>query len=189
MYNIISGICMVAVLAFSPNLAAREASLSDEAINNYIQSLREMESLSARINSTDTEGASEMAQLWMEGDTQAITRYLQSKDYSAELSQAVKESGFDNLEEWVKTAQRVTQAFMAVDLKNTGTSTAQQMEESLVQVRESASLSQEQKDAMLQQLQASKTHLERIEKVSEADRQAIQPYMDELRELFQPPAQ
>jgi hypothetical protein len=185
MYKITRGFCALVLTVFSAVAIAAESPLTKQEITNYIESLKEMQSLSEQISAEGTESATAMAQLWLQGDTQEITQHLKTKAYYDELQAAIKEAGFDSTSEWVDTAQRVTQAFMAVELGDQGENVAAQMEAGLEQIRGSEQLSEEQKAALTEQLKASQKQLARVEQVSQADREAVKPYMEELRRQFE----
>lgn len=174
---------------FGTAALAQQAPLTEKIINNYIDSLQKMEAVSTRLSAEDTDDGATMAQLWLEGDTAAIADYLRSKDYFPEIQKAVKEAGFANTEDWVNIAQRITQAFMALEIGEEGPAVATQMQESIQQIQNNEQLSAEQKDAIIQQLARSQEQLSQIENVSSADRDAVEPHMDRLREYFSEGAQ
>lgn len=185
MQTIIRGICSLTLIFFSVAVLAQEAPLTDKAVTSYIQSLKEMEGLSEKINQEDTDDATAMAELWLKGDSQEIAQHLQSKDYYPELRSAIEKAGFSDVTDWVNIAQRVTNAFMALELDEQGGDVAAQMEAGLEQIRNSTQLTDDQKEALIAQLKNSQKQLARIEEVSQADRQAVQPHMEALRQQFQ----
>ena len=184
-YTIACRIIALAALLFSLASVAQEMPLTDNLIDRYIQSLKNMEPLSDRINAEDTQGAATMAKLWLEGETSAITQHLKTKDYYAELENVVKESGFDSTADWVETAQRITQAYMALELGGQGEEVAAHMEASLQQIRDNEYLDDAQKDALIQQLKASQVHLSHLNNVSSADQAAVKPHLEKLRRYFE----
>lgn len=176
-------VCLFTVL-LSSITTAQGIALTDKVISNYIRSLQEMESLSDRLTTEDADDGATMARLWLQGDAEAITDYLKSKDYYADVAQAVSKAGFSDTGEWVKVAQRITQAYMALEIGEQGPEVAAQMEESMQQVRNNEQLSQQQKEALLQQLAVSQQQLSQLEEVSAADRAAVEPHMQQLRQHF-----
>ncbi len=183
--NAIGTIIFLAALVFSLMPHAQETPLTDQLIDKYIQSLKNMQPLSDRINAEDTQGAATMAKLWLEGDTAAINQYLETRPYYGELATVVEKSGFKSTANWVETAQRITQAYMALELGGQEEQVAAQMEASLQQVRNNEYLDDVQKENLIQQLQASQVHLSNLKNVSAADQAAVKPHREKLRSYFE----
>lgn len=173
------------LLAVTAPLAAAQKSLDSSEIQNYLNSLQQIEPMADRISSGSTKDAAAMAQLWMEGDTSAVVNHLQDKEYYSDLASAVKEAGFDSVQEWVATAQQVTQAYMAVEMGEEGAVAAAEMQANIDKIKASPQFSEEQKKMMMEQFETMRTQLANIQDVSATDRKAIQPYMDQLRKHFE----
>jgi hypothetical protein len=184
-HKLMRSISFLAALLFCLASTAQETPLTDQLIDKYIQSLKKMQPLSDRINTEDTQGAATMAKLWLEGDTAAINQHLETKPYYAELATVVEQSGFESTANWVETAQRITQAYMALELGGQEEQVAAQMEASLQQVRDNEYLDEVQKENLIQQLRASQVHLSNLQNVSAADQAAVKPHREKLRNYFE----
>ncbi len=165
--------------------ATADTPLTDELIDQYMVSLKQMAPLTERISNEDTQGATTLAKLWMKGDTNEITSHLKSRPYYDELNEVVQESGFDNTAAWVQAAQRITNAYMALELGGKGAETAAQIEASLQQLRDNQYLNEAQKEELIQQLKNSQARLANLKEVSAADQAAVKPHLDELRRHFE----
>lgn len=99
-----------------------------------------------------------------------------------EFDNRAKKAGFDGAEHWADISRRISMSFVALEMENEQVSLSQ-LEAQLKQVRESG-LPEEQKAAMIQMMEASLGMLRAVNNVSDADKDAVRPYRNEIEKKF-----
>ncbi|MAK90737.1 MAG: hypothetical protein CMI13_05830, partial [Oleibacter sp.] len=107
---------------------------------------------------------------------------LKSAGLYDEYNSKVKAAGYSSVEDWASATQRVSMAYLALELENQPVSLAQ-LEAQLKQIQES-DLPAEQKDMMTQMMSSSIIMMKAVGKVSDADKNAVRPYKDQLQASF-----
>lgn len=107
---------------------------------------------------------------------------LKSAGLYDEYNSKVKAAGYSSVEDWASATQRVSMAYLALELESQPVSLAQ-LEAQLKQIQES-DLPAEQKDMMTQMMSSSIIMMKAVGKVSDADKNAVRPYKDQLQASF-----
>lgn len=101
-----------------------------------------------------------------------------------EFNKEVKKAGFNSVEHWADTSQRVTLGYLALEIadQEQGVSLSQ-LEAQLKQVRES-DLPDEQKKMMEDMMNTSLLMMKSVQNVSESDKALLRPYRAQLAKQF-----
>ncbi|HET7714333.1 MAG TPA: hypothetical protein VFK86_01785 [Bauldia sp.] len=98
-----------------------------------------------------------------------------------ELNGIVASHGFTDFPQWLQVTMSVAKAYAFAE---SGDEMDQGMADALDEIRNNPDLSDAQKEMMIQQLQASMSAVASV-KPSEANIEAVKPYLAELRTLFE----
>ncbi|MAD43421.1 MAG: hypothetical protein CMI02_16960 [Oceanospirillaceae bacterium] len=107
---------------------------------------------------------------------------LKSAGLYDDFNQKVQAAGYDNVEEWAGMTRQISLAYLALEIENEPVSVSQ-LEAQLQQVKDS-DLPQEQKAMMTQMMSASLMMMKAVKGVSNADKEAVRPYKDDLKAQF-----
>lgn len=148
-------------------VAAEEAPLERAQVERYLDSMRALQDFARKYEDMDEEVTPEQA-MALQQEQQTI----------------MDEYGFDQ-GEWMSMHQRIMQAAMAVNMQR-------QMDEQDVdaeieaqreQIRTNENLTEEQREAMLGQIEQQRQMVAEIQDNPDVD--AVEPYYDELQEVFE----
>lgn len=122
-------------------------------------------------------------------DQDAMAKYgiqqLKQAGMYEELNKRVKAAGYSSVEQWVEISQKVSITYMALSLENESTEQGTK-EEILAQQKELAKLDMpaESKAMMEEMLAGALVMLEVIESASAADKAAVKPYFNKIRQVL-----
>lgn len=113
-------------------------------------------------------------------------------DNRAGLESVTRDHGFDGAVEWAETSNRITRAFMALEMQQQDVDfddARRQMEAQMQQIEQNPDISDAQKQQMRQQMQAMQQNMQMVEgmteDVPEADRQAVSERRSQLKAFFE----
>lgn len=141
--------------------------LTDDIVERYLASMRDMRALAREIEEGDEDPSED-----------EMAAFQERQDAILE------EHGFEGRGEWMGIHERVFQAAMAVGVQRemSDRDLESEVEEQRVQIREHPDLSDEQKETMLNQLDQQ---LESYREMRDhPDAEVVEPYFDEFREVF-----
>jgi hypothetical protein len=108
------------------------------------------------------------------------------------LEDIASEHGFDGAIDWADTSNRITRAFLALEMSQQDTDMAaveRQMEQRMAQIENNDQMSDAQKQQMRQQMDALQQSLrvakKMTEDVPEADQRAVAERRDALKEFYE----
>lgn len=109
---------------------------------------------------------------------------LKSAGLYNDFNKEVKKAGFDSVEHWANTSQRVTMGYLALEIadQEQGVSLSQ-LEAQMKQVRES-DLPEEQKKMMEDMMSTSLQMMKSVQNVSESDKAVLRPFRAQLAKQF-----
>lgn len=108
---------------------------------------------------------------------------LRTKGLYDAFNQEVTANGFDSVEQWAELSREITMAYMAIEMEHELIS-ASQMEAQLQQLQAAEGLSPEEKAMMEQMMKASLMMVQAAQKVPEANKKAIRPYVERITRQF-----
>lgn len=177
-------LCLAFTLSVLFPLVAAAESLTDENVRAFINTLKDAETLEDdfdKLNQElpDADDGSEMPDFSsIFSDSVAKMRGHEAYDRMEEI---VEDHGFDSMEEWGATGDRVFQAWMAVEMEEQHPEMAREMAAAMDQINNNPNLSEAQKEQMRAMMGGATAAMENARNAPEADKEAVRPHMDELR--------
>lgn len=108
------------------------------------------------------------------------------------LENIASEHGFDGAIDWAETSNRITRAFLALEMSQQDTdmeAVQRQMKQRMAQIENNDQMSDAQKQQMRQQMEAMQKSLlvakKMTENVPEADQQAVAKRRDALKDFYE----
>lgn len=160
-------VAAVVVLALAGGPAvAEQATLERDEVGRYVESMRALQELSREQEDMDEELSPEQAMALQQEHTAILERH-----------------GFDQ-GEWMATHQRVMQAAMAINMqREMGEQDADaQIDAQREEILANENIPEEQREVILEQLEEQRRMVAEIQDNPDVD--AVEPYYDELHEIF-----
>lgn len=154
------------------------ADLSTKEVEQWLQSAPELQSWLEK-QEDKLEQASGLDDNLSDEDLLLQTvQQLKKVGIHDDLNKKVKAAGFADVMHWLKASQQISLAYMALVMEEQLGQRAE-LEDQLKQL-EVAQLPEESKEMMRAMLQSSLAMLDAIAAVSDADKAAVQPYLEQL---------
>ncbi|MDX1599457.1 hypothetical protein [uncultured Marinobacter sp.] len=97
------------------------------------------------------------------------------------MEDIVKNNGFDSMEDWGATGDRVFQAWMAIEMEDQHPQMAREMAAAMDEINNNPNLSEAQKEQMRSMMGGATAAMESARQAPAADKQAVRPHMQALR--------
>ena len=176
--------CLAFTLALLLPLGATADNLTDERVRAFINTLQDAETLEGDLDELnqelpDAEDGSKMPDFSsIFSDSVDKMRGYETYD---RMEAIVEDHGFDSMEEWGATGDRVFQAWMAIEMENQHPEMAREMAGVMDEINNNPNLSEAQKAQMREMMGGATSAMETARQAPEADKQAVRPHMDTLR--------
>lgn len=176
--------CLALALALLLPLGANADSLTDERVRAFINTLQDAETLEDDFEELNqelpnSEGMAEMPDFsTIFSDSVAQMRGHETYD---RMEVIVADHGFDSMEEWGATGDRVFQAWMAIEMEVQHPEMAREMAGVMDEINNNPNLSEAQKEQMRAMMGGATSAMESARQAPEADKRAVRPHMDTLR--------
>ncbi|MBC7326393.1 MAG: hypothetical protein H5T99_13950, partial [Moorella sp. (in: Bacteria)] len=108
---------------------------------------------------------------------------LKGRDSYSRLEDIARNHGFNSLEEWASTGDRVFQAWMAIEMEQQNPAAQQEMNAALAEVENNPNMTAEQKTQMRAMMQSAMGAMESASNAPAADIAAVRPHLDALRAM------
>lgn len=175
-------IAILSVLIPGTALAQDGPPLSDDRINGFIASIIALEEWG-----DDHEEEVDALEDVFDGDPTgdvsnpfaAATRIIESQSWAGEVVDIVQRHGFNDLEDWARTGNRIFLAFMAVQMDVNRPQMEAGLAEALKQI-ENSDMSEDQKAQTRQMLLGANQMASVYASVPEADKKAVAPFLEKL---------
>lgn len=167
---------IVAVMVLALSAVSQAARLTDELIDQYINSVGAMEVLDVE-NYIDVDNVAE-AQAF------SLVRIVEVAPVDSRYEAAekiVKDAGFKDLLSWAEIGDRINAAFIALSIQNDSVNMYDEMTK-MEMVISQLNLPPEEEKMMMERIQATRNMMDEInEKASDSDKRVVQNNMDKLR--------
>ncbi|MBU2955042.1 hypothetical protein [Marinobacter sp. F3R08] len=167
---------------FSANALAQ--SLSDNTITSFIDSLKAAESLQSEFEdlSDEMESSNDGEIPDFSSMLSDSLKKIEGHHAYGQLEDLVQDHGFDNLEDWAATGDRVYQAWMAIEMEQQNPGAVQEMNAALAEIENNPNMTAEQKAQMRTMMQGAIRAMDSVNNVPAADVKAVRPHIEALRE-------
>lgn len=165
-------------------LAHAQAPLTGDQIDRWIATVQELQMWSDEEAVEDP--WDDLDDEMDEGPVDLERIYQELARSEAQVRTIIQRNGFRDGDEWANVGNRISQAFMALEMGDSQSEFQEAMREARREIGQSEHLTDEQKAMMLEQMEQSQRMLDaHIGEVSEADMAAVRGKRRELRALFE----
>ncbi|MGM0768118.1 MAG: hypothetical protein ACQEV6_08835 [Pseudomonadota bacterium] len=179
-------LCLTFVCTLLFSLASAADSLTDERVRAFISTLQDAETLEQDFDELnqelpDADDGSEMPD-FSSIFSDSVDKMRGHEAYDR-MEDIVEDHGFDSMEEWGATGDRVFQAWMAIEMEDQHPEMAREMAAAMDQINNNPNMSEAQKEQMRAMMGGATSAMESARNAPEADKQAVRPHMDTLRSV------
>lgn len=178
-------LCLTVALSllFAASGAAAD-SLTDEKIRAFINTLEEAETLEGDLDQLNEEqpGSGNPSDMpdFSSIFSDSVNKMRGHEAYDR-MEDIVEDNGFDSMEEWGATGDRVFRAWMAIEMESQHPQMAREMAAAMEEINNNPNLSEAQKEQMRSMMGGATAAMESARQAPEADKQAVRPHMQTLR--------
>jgi len=172
MPNAIRLSCAAVAVLFSIVIYAEQSALTRANVRNVIDTLKELKKEVDKDNAYNFE---EMTQL---------EAYTKSQEMRNKYLNILKRHEFADPNEWQETVMRVFNAYGAYKVQQQSPEMAAQMRQAMAQIENNPSLTDQQKQQLLQMMQQSNQSVRAFVDASSADVKAVKPFVAEIDSTF-----
>ncbi|MBL3823802.1 MULTISPECIES: hypothetical protein [unclassified Marinobacter] len=167
---------------FSMNTQAQ--GLSDQTISSFIDSLKAAEQLSSEFEdlSNDMESQNDGTMPDFSRIFSDSLKELEGHQAYGQLEDLVQNHGFNSLEDWAATGDRIFQAWMAIEMEQQNPAARQEMDAAMAEIENNPNMTAEQKAQMRAMMQSAMGAMESASNAPPADVKAVRPHVEALRE-------
>ncbi len=176
---------VVGMLTVVRSEAQENKPLTEERVLDFVASMYDLEEW----GDAHEEELDELDDTWDPDNMDDITapftsvvEYVKTQRWANEVNAIVRRHGFDDIEAWAVTGNRIMRAFAAIMYEESAAEIDEGMAEALKQIEES-DMSAEQKAAMRDLLVSSKDMARMYEDVDERDKAALRPHIKEFEKM------
>lgn len=174
---------LATVLALTLSLvsfSAQAEKLTDNTIRSFITTLEKAQALESEFEELNDE----------EGDVESVdmsrifsssVENLKGKEAYGRLERLVKDNGFNNLNEWAATGDRIYGAWMAIEMEGQSPGFNQEMQKALADLENDPHMSDEQKAQMRSVMEVAVGTTQMASQAPSADIKAVRPHVKALR--------
>jgi lantibiotic modifying enzyme len=159
--------------------------LSEQKVSAFINSLKaaerlepEFEDLGNEMDNGNAGAMPDFSRLFSDSLGQ-----LKGHEAYSHLEDIARDHGFNNLEQWAATGDRVFQAWMAIEMEQQNPAAQQEMNAALAEIENSPNMTPEQKAQMRAMMQGAMGAMESASNAPAADIAAVRPHINALRAL------
>ncbi|SFM58085.1 hypothetical protein [Marinobacter pelagius] len=160
-------------------------SLSDQKISSFIESLKaaqklepEFEELDDQMDAEDDGAMPDFSRLFSDSLDE-----LKGHEAYNRLDELARNHGFDNIEQWAATGDRVYQAWMAIEMEQQSPGARQEMNAALAEIENNPQMTAEQKAQMRAMMESAMGAMESASNAPAGDVEAVRPHLDALRAI------
>lgn len=161
-------------------------SLTDEKVRAFISTLEEAETLEDDFNQLNEEqpGSGNPSDMpdFSSIFSDSVNKMRGHEAYDR-MEDIVEDNGFDSMEEWGATGDRVFQAWMAIEMESQHPQMAREMAGAMDEINNNPNLSEAQKEQMRSMMSGATAAMENARQAPEADKQAVRPHIQSLRSV------
>ncbi|EON92247.1 hypothetical protein MARLIPOL_11511 [Marinobacter lipolyticus SM19] len=174
---------LVVTLLFTTSTLAADR-LTNEKVRAFISTLQEAETLDDDFDQLNEQmpGSGNPSEM---PDFSSIfsdsVNQMRGHEAYNRMEGIVKENGFDSMEEWGATGDRVFQAWMAIEMEDQHPQMARKMAAAMDEINNNPNLSEAQKEQMRAMMGGATAAMESARQAPESDKQAVRPHMQALR--------
>ncbi|MDI9243620.1 hypothetical protein [Marinobacter sp. CHS3-4] len=165
-------------------LAARAEPLTDDTIRSFIDSMKTFQSMEGEFEGLTEELESQNNDMQMPDMSRIFsTSVEQMKGHEAHrrMEDVVQEHGFDSTDSWARAGDRIFHAWTSIEMGRHSGMMGEEMSQAMDQINNNPNMSEAQKEQMRKMMGGAMSAMEQASNAPEADKQAIRPYMHELR--------
>ncbi|MEQ9547929.1 MAG: hypothetical protein RIK85_18160 [Marinobacter sp.] len=176
-------LALVVTLLFTTSTLAADR-LTNEKVRAFINTLQEAETLEDDFDQLNEQmpGSGNPSEM---PDFSSIfsdsVNQMRGHEAYNRMEGIVKENGFDSMEEWGATGDRVFQAWVAIEMEDQHPQMAREMAAAMDEINNNPNLSEAQKEQMRAMMGGATAAMESARQAPEADKQAVRPHMQALR--------
>lgn len=159
--------------------------LSDQRVASFIESVRaaqtlapEFEELERRMDNQNESTMPDFSRIVSDSLEQ-----MKGHEAYGRLEDVVQDHGFDNLESWGATGDRVFQAWMAIEMAEQNPAARREMEAALAEMENSPHMTAEQKAQMRAMMESAMGAMQSASNAPAEDIEAVRPHVEALRQL------
>lgn len=166
-------------------LIAGADSLTDEQVRAFINTLKDAETLEDDFDDLNRElpAAGDGAMPDFSSIFSDSVKQMRGHASYERLEDIVEDHGFDSMEQWGTTGDRVFQAWMAIEMEQRHPEMAREMANAMDAINNNPNLTEAQKQQMRAMMGGATTAMDNARNAPEADKQAVRPHMDTLRSV------
>ncbi|PPI85086.1 hypothetical protein KEHDKFFH_04820 [Marinobacter maroccanus] len=158
--------------------------LSDQTISSFIDSLKAAEQLSSEFEdlSDDMDSQNDGTMPDFSRIFSDSLKELEGHQAYGQLEDLVQNHGFNSLEDWAATGDRIFQAWMAIEMEQQNPAARQEMDAAMAEIENNPNMTAEQKAQMRAMMQSAMGAMESASNAPPADIKAVRPHVDALRD-------
>lgn len=158
--------------------------LSDQTISSFIDSLKAAEQLSSEFEdlSDDMDSQNDGTMPDFSRIFSDSLKELEGHQAYGQLEDLVQNHGFNSLEDWAATGDRIFQAWMAIEMEQQNPGARQEMDAAMAEIENNPNMTAEQKAQMRAMMQSAMGAMESASNAPPADVEAVRPHVEALRE-------
>ena len=159
--------------------------LSDQRVASFIESVQAAQTLAPEFEELERQMDSQNESAMPDFSRIVSESLEQMKGHEAygRLEDVVQDHGFDSLESWGATGDRVFQAWMAIEMAEQKPAARQEMEAALAEMENSPHMTAEQKAQMRAMMEGAMGAMQSASNAPAADIEAVRPHVEALRQL------
>ncbi|MDO6443254.1 hypothetical protein [Marinobacter sp. 2_MG-2023] len=181
---------LITVLAFMLSLisfSAHAENLTDKEIRSFITTLEKAQALEPEFEDLDDRQDDETLQDNEAPDFSKIfsssIEELKGEEAYDRLEDLVQDHGFNNLDEWAATGDRIYGAWIAIEMAGQNPAIEKEMESAMAEIENSPHMSAQQKAQMRASMQAALGMTQQASAAPSADIEAVKPHLEALRAI------
>jgi hypothetical protein len=158
--------------------------LSDQTISSFIDSLKaaeqlepEFEDLSEDMDSQNDGTMPDFSRIFSDS-----LKELEGHQAYGQLEDLVQNHGFNSLEDWAATGDRIFQAWMAIEMEQQSPAAQQEMSAAMAEIENNPNMTAQQKAQMRAMMEGAMGAMQSASNAPPADIKAVRPHVDALRE-------
>ncbi|MGO1501386.1 MAG: hypothetical protein ACTHWH_08915 [Marinobacter sp.] len=175
---------MTAVLALILSLvsfSAHAEELTDNTIRSFITTLEKAQALEPEFENLKDKGGIDSIDL--SRIFSSSVEELKGEDVYDRLEDLVQDNGFNNLDEWAVTGDRIYGAWMAIEMGDESPELNQEMKSAMADLENNPSMSDQQKAQMRSMMEAALGVTQMASNVPPADIEAVRPHVNALKTI------
>ena len=184
---VLNSIILTAVFFLLPLLPTESHAdtLSDQRVASFIESVRAAQTLAPEFEELERQMDNQNESTMPDFSRIVSDSLEQMKGHEAygRLEDVVQDHGFDSLESWGATGDRVFQAWMAIEMAEQNPAARREMEAALAEMENSPHMTAEQKAQMRAMMESAMGAMQSASNAPAEDIEAVRPHVEALRQL------